>query len=59
MAFKKLVIQFIYNLPALKKFLSSVVALVQFSAIYTFSCFFSLEASLLWWVKLVEVFVHT
>ena len=48
MAFKKLVIQFIYNLPALKKFLSSVVALVQFSAIYTFSCFFSLEASLLW-----------
>jgi len=48
MAFKKLVIQFIYYLPALKKFLSLVVALVQFSAIYACSCFFSLEVSLLW-----------
>jgi len=37
MASTKLVIQFIYNLPALKNFLSFVVALVQFSAIYAYS----------------------
>jgi len=48
MEFTKLVIQVVYNLPGLKKFLFSVVTLVQLSAIYAYSCFFSPEASLLW-----------
>jgi len=48
MGFTKLVIEFIYNLPALKQFLSFVAALVQFSAIYAYSCFLSLEVSLRW-----------